>query len=115
MVPNEKKCRTSLSSPCRIARAAAAPKVAAPANLLAEDAAGLAGTRHEGLLPLQDFLLADAVGPTDAVVCTTGFTSREVYELRARLGQPVAPHHGRLDRSRVHGIAAHALFSELDS
>ena len=31
--------------------------------------------------------LEDLVGPDDAVVCTTGFTSREVYELRANLGQ----------------------------
>ena len=40
-------------------------------------------TREEAI----GVLLADVVGPTDAVVCTTGFTSREVYELRARLGQ----------------------------
>lgn len=29
-----------------------------------------------------------AVGPRDAVVSTTGFTSRELYEIREKLGQP---------------------------
>ena len=42
-----------------------------------------APTREEAI----GAILADLVGPEDAVVSTTGFTSREVYELRANLGQ----------------------------
>ena len=41
-------------------------------------------TREEAI----ETLLTQFVGPNDAVVGTTGFCSREIYETRLRLGQP---------------------------
>jgi len=48
-----------------------------------EDASDVRPTREKAIAQV----LAEAVGPTDAVVSTTGYASREVYEARVLAGQ----------------------------
>ena len=57
------------------------PAKKAPREISAADQAK--PTREEAI----ETLLAEIVGPNDAVVGTTGFCSREIYETRLRLGQ----------------------------